>query len=118
MTHIKGKELRHLRIRKKIIGTKEMPRLSIHRSVKNLDAQLIDDLKGHTLFALSTRSPKLKGRAPSWGNVKGAVVFGEIFVEEAVKKGFTKAVFDRGGYLYHGRIKAFAETCRKKGLKF
>ncbi len=118
MTHISGRERRHLHLRKRIIGTKEKPRLSISRSLNNLDAQLIDDLNGHTLFALSSRSPLVKDKAESWGNVKGAAVFGDLFAEEAVKKGFSKVVFDRGGYLYHGRIKTFAEACRKKGLKF
>jgi len=118
MTHIKGRQRRHLHLRKTIIGTNEKPRLSIHRSLNNLNAQLIDDLKGNTLFALSTHSKTLKGKAPSWGNVKGATVFGEAFAEEAVKRGFSRIVFDRGGYLYHGRIKAFADTCRKRGLKF
>jgi large subunit ribosomal protein L18 len=118
MAHIKGRERRHLHIRKRIIGTNEKPRLSVRKSLKHLDAQLIDDIKGHTLFALSTFSADIKGKAASWGNVKSAAAFGEIFAEEAVKKGFSKIVFDRGGYLYHGRIKAFADGCRKKGLKF
>lgn len=118
MTHVKGRERRHLHLRKRIVGTKEKPRLSVHRSVKNLSAQLVDDLKGHTLFALSTHSPSIKEKAASYGNVKGAVLFGEMFAQEAVKKGFSKIVFDRGGYLYHGRIKAFADACRKKGLQF
>ncbi|MDD5449520.1 MAG: 50S ribosomal protein L18 [Candidatus Omnitrophica bacterium] len=115
MTHISGKKRRHLHIRKRIVGTAERPRLSVHKSVKNLTAQLIDDLKGHTLFFLSTQD---KSFNTAGGNVKGAVTFGERFAEEAVKKGFSKIVFDRGGYLYHGRIKAFAEACRKKGLVF
>lgn len=118
MTHISGKERRHLHIRKRIIGTGERPRLSVHRSVKNLTAQLIDDLKGHTLFLLSTQDKSAKNKTVNGGNVKGAGVFGERFAEEAAKKGFSKIVFDRGGYLYHGRIKAFAEACRKKGLIF
>lgn len=118
MTHIRGKERRHLHLRKRVFGTKERPRLSIHRSIKNLDAQLVDDLKGHTLFSLSTLSPTLNGKTASWGNVKAATIFGEVFAEEATKKGFSKIVFDRGGRLYHGRIKAFADACRKKGLKF
>lgn len=118
MTHISGIERRHLHIRKKIVGTKERPRLSIHRSVKNLNAQLVDDLKGHTLFSLSSLSPAIKDKSKTWGDVKAAAIFGEAFAEGAVKKGFRKVVFDRGGYLYHGRIKAFADACRKKGLEF
>lgn len=118
MTHIKGRLRRHLHIRKTIVGTKEKPRLSLNKSAKNLRAQLIDDLKGHTLFGLSSLSEVCEGKAPTWGNVKGAVLFGEIFAEAAAKKGFSKVVFDRGGYLYHGRVKAFADACRKKGLIF
>ena len=118
MTHINGKQRRHFHLRKRVIGTNEKPRLSIHRSIKNLNAQLVDDLRGQTLFALSSLSSKLKGKASSWGSVKGASIFGELFAEEAVKKGISKIVFDRGGYLYHGRVKAFADACRKKGLKF
>jgi len=118
MTHIKGRARRRLHIRKKIVGTKDRPRLSIYRSTGNLNAQLIDDLEGHTLFSLSTLSPHLKDKSKIWGNVKGAAEFGEIFAQEAVGKGFKKVVFDRGGYLYHGRIKIFADSCRKKGLDF
>lgn len=118
MTHISGRARRHLHIRKTIVGTKEKPRLSINKSVNNLNAQLIDDLKGHTLFSLSTMSKTIRSKVPYGGNIKGAVAFGEIFAEEAAKKGFSKVVFDRAGYLYHGRIKAFADACRKKGLAF
>ncbi|MCX5715345.1 MAG: 50S ribosomal protein L18 [Candidatus Omnitrophica bacterium] len=113
MAHVKGRIRRHFSIRKKIMGTKEKPRLSINRSVNNITAQLIDDIKGHTLFALTTNSKAFKGKAKSWGNVAGASAFGDIFAEEAVKKGFSKVVFDRGGYLYHGRIKAFADIENK-----
>lgn len=118
MTHISGRQRRHLHIRKTIVGTEEKPRLSVNKSVKNINAQLIDDLKGHTLFSLSTRAKEVKAKVPHGGNVKGAVAFGEVFAEEAAKKGFSKVVFDRAGYLYHGRIKAFADACRKKGLAF
>ncbi|MBI4335149.1 MAG: 50S ribosomal protein L18 [Candidatus Omnitrophica bacterium] len=118
MTHISGRTRRHFSIRKRIVGTAQRPRLSLSRSIKNLNAQLIDDLKGLSLFSLSTQSGAIVEKIGSGGNVKGAGLFGELFAEEAVKKGFSKVVFDRGGYLYHGRIKAFAESCRKKGLVF
>lgn len=118
MTHISGRERRHLHIRKTIVGTKEKPRLSVNKSINNLNAQLIDDLKGHTLFSLSTKAKAIKTKVPDGGNVKGAAAFGEVFAEEAAKKGFSKVVFDRAGYLYHGRVKAFADACRKKGLAF
>lgn len=118
MTHISGRARRHLHIRKRIVGTKEKPRLSVNKSITNLNAQLIDDTAGHTLFSLSTRAKAVKVQVANGGNVKGAATFGEVFAEEAAKKGFSKVVFDRAGYLYHGRIKAFADACRKKGLAF
>jgi len=118
MTHVTGRKRRHLHIRKRIAGTTEKPRLSVNRSINNLNAQLVDDLKGHTLFSLSTQSKAIKDKLGSGGNVKGAAIFGEVFAQEAAKKGFSKVVFDRGGYRYHGRIKAFAQACRKKGLVF
>lgn len=118
MTHIKGRLRRRFAIRKKVIGTGERPRLSLHRGLNNLNAQLIDDEKAHTVFSLSTLSPLVKDKIKSGGTVKSAAMFAEIFAEEAKKKGFSKVVFDRGGHLYHGRIKTFAEACRKKGLEF
>lgn len=118
MTHIFGRERRHLRIRKKVIGTSKRPRLSVYRSLKNLYAQLVDDFNRRTLFSMSTRSPLFKERMQYGGNVKAAELFGELFAERAVERGFSRVVFDRGGYLYHGRIKAFAEAVKKKGLKF
>lgn len=118
MTHVSGRQRRHLHIRKRIVGTQERPRLSLGRSIGNLNAQLINDLKGHTLFSLSTQAKSVREKVHNGGNTKGAALFGEQFADEAVKKGFSKVVFDRGGYLYHGRIKAFAEACRKKGLVF
>ncbi|MEI8176454.1 MAG: 50S ribosomal protein L18 [Candidatus Omnitrophota bacterium] len=118
MTHIKGRIRRHLHLRKRITGTAERPRLSIAKGVRNFNAQLIDDTTAHTLFSLSTLSSTFKDKSVTGGNVKAAAILGEIFAEEAIKKGFSKVVFDRGGYLYHGRIKAFADACRKKGLNF
>lgn len=118
MTHIKSTQRRHFHIRKTIVGAAQKPRLNIHKSLKNLTAQLVDDLKGVTLLGMSTQSEVFKAKGVSGGSVKGAVVFGEVFTEEAIKKGISKVVFDRGGYLYHGRIKAFADACRKKGLIF
>jgi len=118
MTRVRGRKRRHYHIRKKIVGTKEKPRLSLYRGINNITAQLIDDLDGRTLMSLSSASKGLKGKVKSWGNVEGAVKFGEIFAEEAIKKGFSAIVFDRGGYQYHGRVKALADACRKKGLQF
>jgi len=118
MKKVKGRERRHKLIRRKVMGTGDKPRLCIFRSNKNIDAQLIDDLEGKTLFSLSTNGRDLKKKIAYGGNVKAAGALGEEFARCAKEKGFSKIVFDRAGYLYHGRIKAFAEACRKNGLIF
>lgn len=110
---------RHERIRSQISGTKDRPRLAVHRSLKNLTAQVIDDSDGKTLIGLSTLSkPVVEHVKNKGGNVEGAKVFGKIFAEEALKKGIKKVSFDRGGYMYHGRVKAFAEAAREAGMEF
>ena len=113
-----GRLKRHRRIRVKIAGTKNHPRLSVHRSHANLCVQLIDDMSGQTIISGSTRDKSFKEKLPYGGNVKAATLLGEMFAENAKGKGITKVVFDRGGYLYHGRVKAFAESARKSGLIF
>ena len=116
---ISGREKRHNRIRKKIKGTIERPRLSIRRSASHLYAQVIDDTKGKTLVSFSTLSVDLKDKIKKdAGNVKGAVILGSAIAERCKKEGITKVVFDRAGYLYHGRVKAVAEAARKGGLSF
>ena len=112
----------HTRIRKKIAGTAERPRLSIYRSVSHLYAQVIDDAKGVTLASAGTVE-KGKGAAkgekrPTGGNVASAKEVGKLIAERAKEKGIKKVVFDRGGYLYHGRIKALADAAREAGLEF
>ncbi|MCX7927892.1 MAG: 50S ribosomal protein L18 [Candidatus Omnitrophica bacterium] len=109
---------RHKRLRLRIHGTSQRPRLSIHRSLRHLQAQLIDDDNARTLFSLSTCNKKIMQGFKDAGNVKAAQYFGEQFALLAKEKGFSKVVFDRAGYLYHGRIKAFAEGARKGGLIF
>lgn len=109
---------RHHRIRKKIIGTKDCPRLSVCRTLSNLYAQLIDDLNGKTLIGVSTCAKEFRKKTPYAGNVKAAELLGETLAQQAKEKGISKVVFDRGGFLYHGRIRAFAESCRKQGLQF
>ena len=99
-------------------GTAEKPRLIIKRSLKNLCASVIDDTQDKTLFALSTLSKEVKQKLATAGNIKSAETFGQVFSQKAKEKGITKIVFDRAGYLYHGRIKAFAEALRKGGLEF
>lgn len=116
---IEGREKRHRRIRRKIVGTKERPRLSVRRSINHLYAQIVDDTAGKTLLQLSTLSTDLKEKlSKGAGNVKGAVLLGTALAEKCKKEGITKVVFDRAGYLYHGRIKALAEAARKGGLSF
>lgn len=109
---------RHKRIRKVINGTSERPRLCVHRSLRGLSAQVIDDTVGKIIFGKSTQSKELKGKIKNGGNIEAAKVFGKIFAAEAVKKGVKKVSFDRGGYLYHGRVKAFADAVREGGVEF
>jgi len=110
---------RHYRIRKRVSGTNDVPRMCVHRSHKNLYVQFIDDIEGRTLLSLSTMDKTFKKDAKTQaGNVESAKRFGAYVGEEAKKKGIEKVVFDRGGYLYHGRIKAMADAAREAGLKF
>jgi len=109
---------RHKRIRMKMSGWPEKPRLVVHRSLKNISAQVLDDTTGKVLFSLSTKDKALKQQFSSAGNLKSSVLFGEIFAKTAREKGIIKVIFDRAGYLYHGRIKSFAEALRKGGMEF
>ena len=106
----------HKRIRKTLRGTPERPRLAIYRSIAHIYAQIVDDRKGLTLVAASSNE-KGSGKA-SGGNVAGAKEIGRKIAERAKEKGITKVVFDRGGYLYHGRVKALADAAREAGLEF
>jgi large subunit ribosomal protein L18 len=106
----------HKRIRKSLRGTPERPRLAIYRSIAHIYAQIIDDRKGITLVAASSNE-KGMGKA-SGGNVSGAKEIGRAIAERAKEKGITRVVFDRGGYLYHGRVKALADAAREAGLEF
>jgi large subunit ribosomal protein L18 len=106
----------HTRIRRKVKGSDERPRLAIFRSVANIYAQVIDDRKGHTLVAASS-TEKTAG-VKSGGNVAGAKAIGKLIAERAQAKGLKAVVFDRGGYLYHGRVKALADAAREAGLEF
>ncbi len=114
MNRTKARIKRHLRIRNKIVGSSTIPRLSVFRSLKNIEAQLIDDLNHKTLASSSSVSLKLKNGS----NIEAAKKVGEALAEAAKKAKITKAVFDRGGNLYHGRIKALGEAAKEKGLKF
>jgi large subunit ribosomal protein L18 len=112
-----ARRLRKERIRKKISGTPERPRLSIHRSVKHISAQIIDDVDGKTLVGISTQSKEFTSAKDS-GNVKGARELGKLVAKKALEKKIKEVVFDRSGFLYHGRVKAFADGAREEGLKF
>ncbi len=116
---LEGREKRRKIIRQKVVGTSERPRLSVRRSLTNMYAQIIDDVAGKTLVALSTLSPDVKEKAgTNAGNIKGAVLLGAAIADACKKSGVAKVVFDRSGYLYHGRVKALAEAARKGGLQF
>jgi large subunit ribosomal protein L18 len=110
-----------LRQRKRIMGTKERPRLTVFRSVSHIYAQLIDDLSGQTIVSASSVDPKVKaslGKGVSGGNLQGAEAIGRVIAERSIEKGITRVVFDRAGFLYHGRIRAVADAARKAGLEF
>lgn len=107
---------RHLRVRKNLIGTPEKPRLCVFRSNKNISAQIIDDVNGNTLVSASTLEKELKGE--SGGNKEAAKKVGELIAKRALDKGIEDVAFDRGGFLYHGRVKELAEGAREAGLKF
>jgi large subunit ribosomal protein L18 len=109
---------RHRSIKLRMLGTDDLPRLVIRRSLKNLTAQLVDDINHKTLFSLATLDKEVKGQFPNAGNIKAAQAFGEVFARKAKEKGIARIIFDRAGYLYHGRVKAFAEALRKGGLEF
>ncbi|HEY0670802.1 MAG TPA: 50S ribosomal protein L18 [Longimicrobiales bacterium] len=111
---------RHARVRRKVAGTPERPRLVVHRSSKNMSAQIADDIAGKVLLGVSTLAPELKAAREKDGATKKelAKAAGKLLAEKAKAAGITKVVFDRGGYLYHGRIAAFAEGAREGGLEF
>jgi large subunit ribosomal protein L18 len=107
----------HERIRKKLLGTSERPRLNVYRSLNHIYVQVIDDLDGKTLVSASTAEGKKESRT-SGGNLASAKNVGKTIAERAKAKGIDKVVFDRGGYIYHGRVKALADAAREAGLKF
>ena len=112
------KEIRravHTRIRKKVSGSTERPRLAVFRSVNHIYAQVIDDRKGETLVSASTTESAFTGTG---GNIAAAKEIGKLVAERAKEKGITRVVFDRGGYIFHGRVKSLAEAAREAGLEF
>jgi len=111
----KSRQRRHLRVRKHIAGTAERPRLNVFRSLSNIYAQVIDDKTGVTLVAASSKDKDFKVYG---GNIEAAKAIGAAVAKRALEKGITEVVFDRGGYIYHGRVAALAEAAREAGLKF
>jgi large subunit ribosomal protein L18 len=119
----RARRRRQERVRKKVQGSPTRPRLSVFKSAKHIYGQLIDDVHGHTLVAASSLSPSFRERVQSvekasGGNVNGAKIVGELIAEQARAKGISQIVFDRNGFLYHGRVKAIAEGAREAGLQF
>lgn len=113
-----SRKKRHLRLRNKVIGTPERPRMNVYRSLKNMYVQLIDDLSGNTLVSASSLEPGIKDTIANGGNKETAKMVGELLADRALEKGIKEVVFDRAGYKYHGRVKEVAESARAKGLKF
>lgn len=114
----KKRHRRHLRVRRKVFGTKDRPRLSVYRSLKNIYCQLIDDIEGKTLVFVSTLMPDIKKQLAWGGNKKAAELVGQKIASEAKRIGVSEVVFDRSCYKFHGRVKALADAARKADLKF
>ena len=116
---IRRRKRAHARLRQRVVGTPERPRLAVHKSLRFVYAQVIDDKKGITLAAASSLEPALKSQlAAGTGNLEAAKLVGATIAERAKQAGVEKVVFDRSGYVYHGKVKALAESAREKGLDF
>jgi large subunit ribosomal protein L18 len=113
-----ARKIRQRRVRVRVRGTLERPRLSVYRSNKHIYVQIIDDVANRVLVAASSASKSFRDTGKSGGNVTGATLVGEMIAEKALQKGIRRVVFDRNGFLYHGRIKAVAMAAREKGLEF
>ncbi|MBD2137445.1 50S ribosomal protein L18 [Anabaena sp. FACHB-1237] len=118
LTRRESKQRRHRRVRGKVNGSPERPRLAVFRSNEHIYAQVIDDTKQHTIVAASTVEPEIKAKISTGANCDASAQVGKLVAVRALEKGITKVVFDRGGNLYHGRIKALAEAAREAGLDF
>lgn len=117
-TRSAARQRRHLRVRKKVSGTAQVPRLSVFRSLKHIYAQIIDDVTGRTLISASTLDPDIRDQVAELNKTEQARLVGRRLAEKALSNGVTQVVFDRGGYQYHGRVKALADASREGGLKF
>jgi large subunit ribosomal protein L18 len=113
-----GRSRRKQRVRKKVQGTAERPRLTVYRSLRHIYAQVINDITGQTLAAASTLSTELRDKLKTTGNTEAARAVGELVAHKALERGIKQVVFDRNGFLYHGRIKTLAEAARQQGLEF
>lgn len=116
--NINPRKQRHMRVRKKVFGTQARPRLNVFRSANHIYAQVIDDTKDHTLISVSTLDEAVKAETSYGGNKEAARVVGRMIAEKAQKAGVSTIVFDRGGFIYHGRIKELADAAREAGLEF
>ncbi len=112
------RKIRHRRVRQKVTGTISRPRLCVFRSLNHVHAQLIDDSRNQTLVSMSTLDSQMRGKTNGMVKTKKAEIVGTLLAEKALNKGIKQVVFDRGGYKYHGRVKALAEAARKAGLEF
>jgi len=108
----------HIRLRTRLSGRTQMPRLSVYRSLNHIYAQIVDDSRGQTLVSASTRDKEVRTTLKTGGNVAAAKVVGQTLAKRATAAGISRVVFDRGGYAYHGRVKALADAAREAGLKF
>jgi large subunit ribosomal protein L18 len=113
-----ARQKRHIRLRNKVTGTAERPRLNVFRSLNHMYAQIIDDMTGTTLVAASTLDKDVRGAVEYSGNIGAAQAVGTAVAKKAIEKGIKQVVFDRGGYIYHGRVAALAEAARQAGLEF
>lgn len=109
---------RHRRVRKRVVGTPEQPRLNVFRSLRHIYAQVIDDAQEHTLVSASTVDSEVEAQIQGLTKTEQACVVGKVLAERALSQGIKKVVFDRGGYKYHGRVKALADAARDGGLEF
>jgi large subunit ribosomal protein L18 len=117
-TREQRRERRHRRVRAKVHGTAERPRLVVHRSINHVEGQVVDDVSGRTLVGLSTLDAALREKRGEMNKTEASRAAGKALAEKAREMGVTQVVFDRGGYVYHGRVKAFAEGAREGGLDF
>lgn len=113
-----NRKARHLRVRKKLSGTPQRPRLNVYKSNANIYAQIIDDVNGKTLVSVSTLNEEVKSSVENTGNIEAAKKVGEVIGKKAKDQGIEEVIFDRSGYQYHGKVKELAEAAREAGLKF